>query len=367
MEEKEITKSTTQGEIVCKNCSAKLTYAPGTNNLKCQYCGVENEIVSSGALVEELDFERFISEFNQEAEKHDVVTVKCNACGAQTSFGANIVSDSCAFCGSPIVVSDGTVNHSIQPQAVLPFLVEKNKATGLYSSWLNKLWWAPSDLKKLAQQEGKLIGIYIPYWTYDANTDTSYSGERGEDYTETEEYETVENGETVTRTRTIVRTVWYPVSGEVNNVFDDVLVNASNSLPREYSEKLEPWDLNNLMPFNPSYLSGYKAESYQIDLRSGFDQAKEKMDKVINQTILNAIGGAHQRVFFANTAYNNITFKHILLPIWISAYRYNNKTYRFMINGRTGDVRGQRPYSWMKITLAILIGITVLALLFVLL
>jgi LSD1 subclass zinc finger protein len=366
MEEKEITRSTTQGEIVCKNCSAKLTYAPGTRNLKCQHCGTENEIITPGGLVEELDFEKFISEYSQEAEKHDVVTVKCNACGAQTSFEANVVSDSCAFCGSPIVVSEGTVNRSIKPSAVSPFLIEKNKALELYTQWLKKLWWAPGDLMNLAQQEGKLIGMYMPYWTYDANTNTSYSGERGDDYPETEEYEEEVNGEIVTRTRTIMRTIWYPVNGEVSNSFDDILVTASRSLPKDYSEKLEPWDLSNLIPFNPAYLAGYKTESYQIDLKVGFEEAKEKMESAINQTILNVIGGAHQRIFYANTSYENITFKHILLPVWISAYRYGNKVYRFMINGRTGAVRGERPYSWMKIALAILAGLAVIALLFLL-
>jgi hypothetical protein len=123
----------------------------------------------------------------------------------------------------------------------------------------------------------------------------------------------------------------------------------------------------NLVPFNPAYLTGYKTESYQIDLKVGFEEAKAKMENAINQTILNVIGGAHQRIFYANTSYENITFKHILLPVWISAYRYDNKVYRFMINGRTGAVRGQRPYSWMKITLAILAGLAILALLFIIL
>ena len=363
MENPEVTKETTQHEIVCKGCSSKLTYAAGTRNLKCSHCGTENEIHVSTEIIEELDFEKFANNFTEGSEIHEVVTVKCDACGAQTSFEANVVSGNCPFCGSPIVVSAGTVHHSIQPKSLLPFAIDKKKAEGIYSQWLKKLWWAPNDLTNYASQQGKLNGMYTPYWTYDAVTNTDYAGECGVDFSETEEYETLENGETVVRSRTVVRTIWYPVSGTVNNNFDDTLVVASQSLPIAITYKLEPWDLQNLIPFNPNYLAGYKTESYQIELKEGFEIAKARMNDVITQNVNAAIGGAHQRVFYMKTAYDNITFKHILLPLYINSYRYKNKVYRFLINGRTGEVHGERPYSWVKITLSILAAITILAIL----
>lgn len=363
MENNVIANDTTQKEIICKGCGSKLTYAPGTNSLKCDHCGKMNEITFSDEVIEELDFETFINQYNDVAEKHDIITVKCDACGAQTSFEANVVSDACSFCGSPIVVSSGTVHRSIQPKSLLPFLIDKRKSLEMFTNWLNKLWWAPNDLLKLAAQEGKLAGMYIPYWTYDANTTTSYIGERGIDYTETEEYETEENGQTVTRTRTITRTEWYPVSGVVSDDFDDVLVIASRSLPKTNTEKLEPWDLQHLVPFNPSYLTGYKTECYQIDLRQGFDEAKAYMEGDIHSHVLADIGGNHQRVFSKETRYDHITFKHILLPVWISSYLYQGKIYRFLVNGRSGEVQGERPYSWIKITLTILGLIALIAVL----
>lgn len=362
MESPEITTNTTQQEVRCKSCGSKLTFAPGTNALKCEHCGTLNDIAASTEVIEELDFEKFINNYKEEAQKQDITTVKCDACSAQTSFEANVVSGSCPFCGSPIVVSSGTVHTSIQPKSLLPFLIDKRKSLEMYTNWLKDLWFAPSDLVKLASQDGKLTGMYIPYWTYDAQTTTDYLGERGIDYTETEEYETTENGETVTRTREIVRTDWFPVSGQVNNAFDDTLVVASRSLPKGITNKLEPWDLKSLVPFNPSYLSGYKTESYQLDLKEGFEEAKVRMDEVISQDVLAAIGGNHQRVFSQKTSYDHITFKHILLPIWISSYRYQGKVYRFLINGRTGQVHGDRPYSWIKIALAILALLVVIIL-----
>lgn len=361
MDIQEINTNTTQNEVVCKSCGSKLKYAPGTNNLRCEHCGTLNEIAASSEIIEELDFEKYINDLGNEAEKQEITTVKCNACSAQTSFEANVVSGSCPFCGNPIVVGNGTTHKNIAPKSLLPFGIDKKKSMELYVKWLKELWFAPNDLLQLATQEGKLTGMYIPYWTYDANTFTSYTGERGDDYTETEEYETTENGETVTRSRTVIRTIWYPVNGNVNDVFDDVLVNASNSLPKNITEKLEPWDLNNIVSFNPDYLSGYKTESYQIGLKEGFDVAKNRMDGVIRDTVCNNIGGAHQRIAFMNTSYESITFKHILLPIWISSYRYQSKVYRFIINGRTGAVQGERPYSWIKITLTVLAVVAVIA------
>jgi hypothetical protein len=145
---------------------------------------------------------------------------------------------------------------------------------------------------------------------------------------------------------------WRPVSGHVSQFFDDVLVLASTSLPRKYTEKLEPWDLPNLVEFKEEYLSGFRSESYQINLLNGFDTAKKVMDDKIRISIRRDIGGDHQKINALSTAHSDVKFKHILLPIWISAYRFNNKVYRFMINGRTGEVQGERPWSWVKITLA---------------
>jgi LSD1 subclass zinc finger protein len=349
---------TIQKDIVCKGCSGKLEYSPGTNHLKCPFCGIENEIEVSAQVIEELDFEKFAGAFEKDSETQETVTIKCQGCGAQTSFNPNVVSDICPCCGSPLVVKDASSNHTIKPKAILPFAIDQAKAMADFSQWIKKLWFAPDKLKNYARQQEKLTGLYIPYWTYDSNTSTDYSGERGIDYHDSETYSTTENGQQVTKTRTVTRTQWNSVNGHVDNIFDDVLVVASKSLPREYVEKLDPWGLENIVPYNDSYLSGFKTESYQVDLRDGFESAKLKMNEVISSTIRRDIGGDHQRIHTLNTIYNKITFKHILLPIWISAYTYKNRVYRFLINGRTGEVQGERPYSLVKIALAVL---TVLA------
>ena len=353
MEEKKVSESR-QNEIICNNCGAKLTFAPGTDSLKCEFCGALNEIeIDEEAkiqAVQELDFKSYINNQEDIAPKIEITTVKCDSCGAETTFDPNIVSSECDFCGSPLVSKEAHTSSIIAPKAMLSFKIGKKEGHALYKKWLKKLWFAPNKLKSQARQTEDLAGIYTPYWTYDSDTRTNYSGQRGDDYQTTETY--YEDGQQ--KSRTVTKTRWSSVSGRVSRVFDDVMVPASDTLPRKYVDRLEPWDLQNLVPYDTKYLSGFKSETYQVSLENGFTLAKGKMEPVIRQDIHRDIGGDHQRISSMNTDYMSTTFKHILLPIWLSAYKYKEKVYRFMINARTGEVQGERPWSWIKITLAVL-------------
>jgi ribosomal protein S27E len=360
MENLKVTESK-QNEIICKNCGAKLTFAPGTDSLECQSCGALNQIevdqTARAAAFEEIDFNAYINNQISTAPKIEIKAVKCDSCGAETTFDPALVSSECDFCGSPLVQKEGHSVQVIAPKAMLSFKVTKTESQQAYKLWLKKLWFAPNKLKSRARQTEDLSGIYTPYWTYDSDTRTDYTGQRGDDYQTTETY--YDQGQT--KTRTVTKTRWSHASGRVARFFDDIMVPASDTLPRKYVDKLEPWDLQNLVPYDTKYLSGFKSETYQVDLPKGFDLAKGKMEPVIRTDINHDIGGDHQMITTMNTQYSNITFKHILLPIWLSAYRYNDKIYRFMINARTGEVQGERPWSWIKITLAVLLAIGVIA------
>ncbi|MBU0489211.1 MAG: hypothetical protein KKA07_10045 [Bacteroidetes bacterium] len=344
----------------CTDCGGLLNFKPGTKHLKCVYCGAENLIEGSEEVIEEIDYEQFINEKYALEEKQEITTVKCNSCGASTTLKPNIAADSCPFCDTPLVLSSGSTSTQLKPKGVLPFKIDQNTAVAAFKRWVRKLWFAPSKLKQYANNFEKLAGIYIPYWTFDSNTTTPYSGMRGTYYYVTESYTTTENGRSVTKTRQVRKIRWTPCSGTVYNTFDDVLVLASNSLPRKYTERLEPWDLPNLEPFNENYLSGFKSETYQVDLPTGFGMAKEIMKKTITATIKRDIGGDEQRILSMSPDFRDVTFKHILLPIWVSAYRFKEKVYRFMVNARTGEVQGERPWSWIKITLTVLAGLIII-------
>lgn len=339
----------------CNTCAAVLEFKPGTTSLVCIYCGAQNEIAVSEIKIEEEDFHEFLKKLETSAsDQHQVNLVKCDACGAETTFNEKIVSDNCIFCGNQITLKSGTTCSVLKPKSLLPFKIDQKQGFTEFQKWVKSLWWAPSDLKKKANNPEKLLGVYIPYWTYDSGTGSGYTGQRGTNYQVTETYSTTINGKSVMQTRTVTKIRWTSVSGSVTKEFDDVLVLASDTLPKQYTEKLEPWDLQNITPFDEQYLSGFKAESYRIGLSDGFTKAAAKMDVLIREAIKKDIGGDHQQISTVNTAYSNIKFKHLLLPIWLSTFAYNKKIFRFLINGRTGEVQGERPYSGMKIFLFVL-------------
>lgn len=345
-------------QFPCRQCGANLQYAPGTRSLVCPYCGTTNQIAESKAAVEELDYHAWLDKVAGEQPEADVLAVQCQSCGAQTSLSPGVTAGRCPFCGSPMVAGAAS-KRLIKPHGLLPFHVTREQAQRMFRAWIAGLWLAPNALRRNADAEG-IKGIYIPAWTYDCDTRTDYTGQRGDDYWTTETYTTTENGKTVTRTRQVRKTRWHYVSGTVYNRFDDILVLADNSLPRKYAESLEPWDLPSVVPYSDEYLSGFAAESYQVDLPTGFGIARQAMQDPIERTVRQDIGGDHQRIDDMDTRYFDITFKHLLLPVWLSAYRYHDRTYRFLVNARTGEVQGERPYSAVKIALLVMLILAVI-------
>lgn len=188
------------------------------------------------------------------------------------------------------------------------------------------------------------------------------SGERGEYYYVTETYTENVEGKTETKTREVQHTRWHHVSGKVEHFFDDILIAATKLVAPLRLDALEPWNLKeSLCSYEPKYLAGFKAQRSQVKLPEGFEKAKDIMAERIRGSVRRHIGGDEQKIHDISTAYSAITFKHILLPVWISAYRYRNQQYQVIVNARTSEVQGDRPYSVWKITLAVLASIAVVA------
>jgi DNA-directed RNA polymerase subunit RPC12/RpoP len=345
----------------CGQCGAKLSFAPGTSTLKCPYCGFESQIAESETEVAELDYRTYLEDASREKSTQEMQRVKCGKCGAETTLSGDTAADICPFCGANMVFS-GQVSRLIKPEALLPFRTSQKEAFEKFRAWIRGLWFAPGGLKQYARTGSKLAGVYIPYWTYDSDTTTAYQGERGDYYYTTETYTATENGRRVIRTRQVRHTRWTPAGGTVWNTFDDILILAGKSLPRKYADGLEPWDLANLEPYADEYLSGFRAESYQVFLPEGFEAAKAIMASAIESSIRGDIGGDEQRIHSKQTQYANIKFKHILLPVWLTAYRFRERIFRILINARTGEVQGERPYSAWKIAGAVFAALLIIGL-----
>jgi len=353
------TKALTEKRFPCAQCGAALNYAVGTRSLECQYCGHLNAIQHRENHLRERDLHAALEEL-QESARVDPVSqiISCPNCAAKFALDAHIHSGDCPFCGTS-VVTETSESKPLKPKGLLPFSITADVAVDSYKKWLNKRWFAPNALKKYARSDAKLNGVYIPYWTYDSDTATSYQGQRGEVYYVTKRYTTTHKGRRVTRTRRVAKIRWYPASGRTSRHFDDVLVGATKTLPRQITDWLAPWDLENLVPYTEDYLAGFSSEVYQVNLDEGFNIAQETMDKVIRTDVRRAIGGDQQRITSLKTRHSDTTFKHVLLPLWTAGFQFRGKTYRFVVNGRTGKVRGERPYSVIKIALASILGLAV--------
>jgi ribosomal protein S27E len=345
----------------CPGCSADLIFEPRDGCLSCPYCGRSEPIPANAAEVQERSYEEYLKLRPERLApiSADALEVQCSGCGTTVSFTPPEVAGDCPFCAAKIVAQPQVAHPMLAPEGVLPFSITQRQAADAIKAWLASRWFAPDALVQLSRQE-LASSVYLPFWTYDAYTLSHYSGERGEYYWETESYvEADSQGRRVTRTRQVRRTRWHPASGTVARWFDDILVAATKSVSPERLATLEPWDVAELKPYQPAYLAGHKAQRYQLELGDGFEQAKTRMSPVIEREARQDIGGDEQRVHQIATAYSGITFKHLLLPVWISAYRFQSKVYQVLVNARTGEVQGERPYSPWKIAGFVLVLIFV--------
>ncbi len=326
-----------------------------SGGLKCRFCGHTEAISSPGAAL--ADWHPLAEAIAPGGGKHaealseQAIQASCAGCGSVVVFEPPEVAESCPFCGAAIVAEPKGADPLLAPDAVLPAKVTKSTAQAEVRQWLASRWFAPNALQRIAQPEG-IGGVYLPFWTYAAGTRSEYTGERGEHYFETETYtETDSNGNAVQRSRQVQRTRWYSASGEVSRSFENLLVPATRAVNEKRLDALEPWDLEALRPYEPAYLAGLKAQRYQIELADGFEKAKQIMAAQIREDVCRDIGGDEQRIDSVQTEYSAVTFQHLLLPVWIGAYRFQAKVYQVLVNARTGEVQGERPYSTMKIVL----------------
>ena len=336
--------------------------------MTCPYCGHKQPVPESADTVEEQQFWMYLRIRPEQMDKlaANALEVQCQSCGAKSIFTPPEVAGRCEFCGVQIVAQPKSADPILTPSGLLPFRITQPQASGELKQWLSSRWFAPNGLKHFAQPEA-IHGVYLPFWTYDTCTTTDYTGQRGEHYYTTETYyETDSRGNQVQRTRQVRHTRWYPASGNVRGAFDDILIPATLSLSQERLAELEPWDLDELKPYEPAFLSGFKAQRYQVDLAQGFERAKEIIAPTIESDIRSDIGGDEQTIESLSTEYYETTFKHLLLPVYAGAYRYNGKLFQILVNGRTGEIQGDRPYSFWKIALLVVsILILILILVFI--
>jgi len=336
--------------FTCTNCGAPLRFNPATGTLYCDFCHTGTVIKPEDTRIEEYDLHHALTTLAQHTPKEIQKEIICSNCGVEFRLTPYSVSSNCPYCGTPAIT---TFNNPITPESILPFVITHTEAKTIFSKWIGSLWFAPNALKKLINTEKNLIGYYLPYWTYDADTHTKYSGQRGDIYYVTVHKRRIVNGKEQLVEVQEARVRWTATSGRVERYFDDVTVEANESLSRKILGSLGTWDTSRSKPFDEHYLSGFESEEYSIGLDSSYEVAQAKMNVIIRRDIRRDIGGDRQQIDHMQTEYTDTTFKNALFPVWMTHFRFKNKDYYYAINGQSGEISGERPYSYTKILLLI--------------
>lgn len=337
--------------LPCPSCGSQLAYSAEYKKITCAHCGYKEEIDNSKDKVVEQSLAEAVNKVPDFVpEKSGKKVFDCENCGAKFMVESDKVKVKCGFCGSAKVNLEAFDHQYIQPVGIIPFYVSRDEAEQVFSKWIRQGWFHPNKLKKLAAVED-LHGMYIPFWTYDAQTFSEWSGEAGYYY-----YETVTvriDGRM--QTKQVQKTRWQYRNGQLSHFFDDILVVASGGLEQRHIERVLPFRLEEVVNFDPRLIFGWESEIYSLEVDKGYQVADQIMDNKIRNMCSAQLGGDTQRNLHVSSEKQSQTFKHIILPLWLCSYTYNNKTYHFTINGQTGRVNGKKPVSWFKIVFLILV------------
>lgn len=343
----------------CPKCAGVMDFDPNIGAMACPYCGYEEEIVNEdSSKVEELAFEsaQKTESCNWGAAKKQII---CKSCGAETIYDALDVASECPYCGSNQVMEAGDEN-TLAPGGVVPFQITNEQASKNFKQWIGKKFFCPKLAKQSAEPDA-FTGIYLPYWTFDANTFSRYSGKYGIDRTESYKDS---NGNRQTRTVTD----WHRTSGTYEEFIDDELIQGSERHDVKMLKGLEPFDTTKSVPYKPEYVAGFAAERYSVGIKDAWEKAKVSISSTLKSHISSKIirdhNADHASDVKVNTTFKNITYKYLMLPIWCSSFKYKDKVYQFMVNGQTGKVYGKTPVSVGKIILVVAIVLAILFIIF---
>lgn len=343
----------------CPACGGVMVFDPQGQSLQCEYCKNVIDFDDSKQDPTAYGFDND-NELEPQVWGEKSHSVKCKSCGASTVFDAYIVADKCPFCGNSNIQEE-VITTGIMPESLIPFKITEETAIAQYKKWLKGKWLAPTKLKKgVNNQYVQLTGMYVPCWSFNADTSSFYTAMAGKYYYVTVYRTETRDGKSVQVPHQERRTRWYPVSGQYTKDFRDYIVDASVHIDDDMIAGIQPYNFKELTPYKPEFLSGFKAERYSVDLKTGWETAKERLAHEIEDGIRAQIIADEVKNIRFKTSYFNKKYKHILLPLWFSSFKYKGKTYGYMINGQTGRVHGKSPLSPWKVT-ALIIGIIAFA------
>lgn len=353
-----------QQKYNCPACGAEAHWNASKQSLVCVYCGTTSpaEIRADGEIIEH-DLARALRDIPDSRRGWDAakISVRCQSCNAISIFDPKHVAQRCDFCGSAQLVKYEDVKEVFRPESVLPFKLSETQVRETIRRWYGSRWFAPSKLSGAALTD-RVHGIYLPYWTFDAQVYAEWTAESGYYYYETEHYT---DNEGRRQSRQVRHIRWEPSAGRLEHFFDDELVAASVGVDASKLRAIEPFPTENLVPYNTGYVAGWVVERYQIDLVAAAQHSREAMDRKLYSLCAAQVPGDTHRSLYVNSDYSGQTFKHILVPVWLLSYSYGARKFQVVLNGDTGTIAGDYPKSWGKIALAVLAALVLIVIILI--
>jgi hypothetical protein len=353
-----------QNKYHCPACGAEATWNPSKQALVCGYCNTVSpahlEVQANGdEQIVEYDLAQALRGMDDsrgwQAQK---TSVRCQSCNAISVFDPNKVGKRCDFCGAASLVPYEEIKESFRPESLLPMKVGETQVRDSIRKWYQSRWFAPSALGTKAMTD-TVHGIYIPYWTFDAQVEADWQAESGYYYYVSESYRDAQGN---TQTRQVRKTRWQSSAGHVSHFFDDELICASKGVDPDLLPRIENFPTKELIPYDSGYLSGWVVERYQVDLVTAAQASRTRMESATEQLCASQVPGDTHRNLRVQVHFSNQTFKHILAPIWLLTYNYSTRRFQVLINGYTGEIAGKYPKSFWKIFFLVVAILCVLGL-----
>jgi hypothetical protein len=348
--------ATAREKFHCPACGAEAHWNPGRHALMCPYCGTESPATlqrrGDETVIVEHDLVAALRGIPDDARgwQAEKLSVQCQSCRAISVFDPGDVGRRCDFCGSAALIPYTQIKDAFRPESLLPLEISETRARELIRAWYTRQWLAPNRFSRKALTD-TVHGVYLPYWTFDAQAEAEWTAESGD-------YYYIRQG-----SRQVRQVRWRPVAGRVSHRFDDELVCASQGVHAARLRRIEPFPTAKLVPYDAGYLAGWTVERYQIDLVAAASGARQRMEATLRELCASQVPGDTHRNLVVRATFTEQTFKHILAPVWLLTYAYRGRPYQVLVNGVTGATAGARPWSWIKIAWLVLLAVTIVVLL----
>ena len=307
----------------CPNCGGNLKFDISSQQLACENCQTMADPYAfdtkeKGA-IEQTNF--------------DATIFTCPQCGGEILSTDTSAAEFCSFCGASTILYS-RIRKEKRPAYIIPFQKTKDDCKKAYSSFMKKALFAPNDLKD-PKRIDSFRGIYMPYWAFHMTQNQPFSLK----------------GTRTHRRGDYIYTDHYALSGEIDASYKGLSYDASSSFDDNISEKLAPYNIKEMKPFTPVYLSGFYADTSDVPANVYSLDAKEIANDTSMQEILQTpafstyslMGGANIQL---NTDVSQAD--SAMFPVWFLSYRNGDRVAYATVNGQTGKVVSDLPIDLKK-------------------